>query len=108
MTRGQLIHVALSHKKNHLLKEKIFANIKSVFPDESYATQLHIVVNLLQELITKKISELYSLLEDEKQVSEERYPGQQKAWEILTRISKDVDIENPVDFLTHLNRAKTK
>lgn len=107
-TIHELIHVALSYKKNHLLKEKIFASIKSAYPDESYATQLHIAVNLLQELIIRKISELYPLLKDEKKVSEERYPGQQKAWEILARISRDVDIENPVNFLTQLNRAKTK
>lgn len=107
-TIHELIHVALSYKKNHLLKEKIFANIKSAFPDESYATQLHIAVNLLQELITSKISKLYPLLEDEKQVSEEKYPGQQKAWEILASINKDADIDNPIYFLTHQNKAKTK
>lgn len=107
-TIHELIHVALSYKKNHLLKEKIFVSIKSVFPDESYTTQLHIAVNLLQELITSKIPELYPLLADEKQVSEERYPGQQKAWKILAKISKVAEIEDPVDFLTRLNRAKTK
>lgn len=101
-TIHELIHVALSYKRNIHLKETIFANIKSAFPDETYATQLHIVVNLLQELITSKILELYPLLEDEKQVSEKNYPGQKKAWEILEKITGDADIKDPVQFLTNL------
>lgn len=101
-TIHELIHVTLSCKENHQLKEKIFANIKSAFPDESYATQLHIAVNLLQELITSKMPELSPLLADEKQVAEKKYPGQKRAWEILEKITGDADIKDPVQFLTNL------
>lgn len=101
-TIHELIHVALSYKESYQLKEKIFANIKSVFPDETYATQLHIAVNLLQELITSKMPELSPLLADEKQVAEKKYLGQKRAWEILEKITGDADIKDPVQFLTNL------
>lgn len=101
-TIHEFAHVVLSYKENYPLKVKVLAGIKSAFSKESYATQLHVAVNLFQEQIMNNIPELYEFLVDEKQVSENNYPGQKKAWSILEKIKGESKVQNPVQFLADL------
>ncbi len=98
----ELIHVALSFKKNQATKKNVYQHIDQHFKEESYATKIHIAVNLIQQTIINEIPSLITLLDEEKLEPESLYPGQKKAWELLEKIKNNKNIKDPIDFLLKL------
>lgn len=99
----ELIHIVLSFVQNRQLKEKIYSHLNDKYQKESYATRLHIAVNLIQEVVMMRTTpDLCSLLDSEKDISEEVYPGQKRAWEILGELKNNQVVDDPVSLLTNL------
>lgn len=98
----ELIHIALSYRKNEKIKNEIYTRIAEKFEKESYPVRIHIAVNLIQEATTRCIPNLLPLLEKEKHVSKNLYPGQERAWQLLKRLGLDRDIFDPIATLVSL------
>lgn len=98
----EFIHIALSYKNNKIIKDKIYLNLGKKYASESYATRIHIAVNSFQESIIKNFPDLQHLLQNEKKVSDNLYPGQKRAWELLSRLKIGKHISDPVVFLQNV------
>lgn len=94
----ELIHICFSFHENRLAKSQIYQHIGKKFNQESYATRIHIVVNLLQQSVMQDTPDLLPFLDKEKTVTERLYPGQKRAWEILMT-KREIDISNPINSL---------
>lgn len=96
----ELSHITFSQAQNKKMKVKVYQNIQQNFPKESYATRIHIAINFMQKSLMEVIlPEAQKVLDKEKRVNDNLYPGQKRAWKILDQKLSKLDVLRPTDSL---------